>query len=409
VPVPKRVLIVAYHFPPEPVSGALRMGYLAKYLPELGWEPHVLTRRTSFAAGQHPNVIRVGGSYRVAKAAEPAPRRSTGSERMREIARAIAFFPDRASWWIPAAISAGIAAHRRVRFDAVLSSAMPASAHVVGAAVSAACNVPWVADYRDLWHGNPHVFESPVRAVLLRKLELQTLRRAAEITTITESMARSLRELHRRNVTTIPNTMDAAEWENVPFAEPDCFRLLHVGSLYDGRRNPELLFSAISALRAQGEPAGTDARMDFFGPACGSLAEAARRFGIEGEVSYGGIVERSQAMRLERSAALLLVIQPNDPATSGEFGSKIFEYEGAGRPILAIGPPGSVLRAYIAERKLGWFASSHDEVRDALRAAYGAYAAGRLQRSQAAENPAVRMTEAFASVLTRNVSRRCAS
>ena len=40
----RRLLVVAYHFPPEPAAGALRPGYLASYLPDFGWEVTVLTR-----------------------------------------------------------------------------------------------------------------------------------------------------------------------------------------------------------------------------------------------------------------------------------------------------------------------------------------------------------------------------
>ncbi len=39
-----RVLLISYHFPPEPAAGSRRPAFLAKYLPEFGWEVTVLTR-----------------------------------------------------------------------------------------------------------------------------------------------------------------------------------------------------------------------------------------------------------------------------------------------------------------------------------------------------------------------------
>lgn len=39
----KRALIVSYAFPPVNSIGAVRVGKLAKYLPEFGWQPIVLT------------------------------------------------------------------------------------------------------------------------------------------------------------------------------------------------------------------------------------------------------------------------------------------------------------------------------------------------------------------------------
>jgi hypothetical protein len=39
----KKVLIITYHFPPQLAAGAQRPHKLAKYLPEFGWKPIVLT------------------------------------------------------------------------------------------------------------------------------------------------------------------------------------------------------------------------------------------------------------------------------------------------------------------------------------------------------------------------------
>ena len=39
----KRVLIITYCFPPRPGISSLRLKGLAKYLPEFGWEPVILT------------------------------------------------------------------------------------------------------------------------------------------------------------------------------------------------------------------------------------------------------------------------------------------------------------------------------------------------------------------------------
>ena len=39
----KRVLLVAYYFPPQPKAGSLRASYLSTHLREFGWEPTVLT------------------------------------------------------------------------------------------------------------------------------------------------------------------------------------------------------------------------------------------------------------------------------------------------------------------------------------------------------------------------------
>src|SRR5436305_14860881 len=44
-PPPRRVLIVAYYFPPIGGIGSIRLARFAELLPEFGWEPTVLAPR----------------------------------------------------------------------------------------------------------------------------------------------------------------------------------------------------------------------------------------------------------------------------------------------------------------------------------------------------------------------------
>ena len=230
----RRVLIIAYHYPPEPASGALRMAYLAKYLPEFGWEPTVITRAVRGNGHSSSGVIRVGCPFATTwvatnRDAESAPPSSLSN--LKSHVKNVVFFPDRAASWIPHAVAAGVRAHRRTPNDAIISSAMPASVHVVGSLLARKLGLPWLADYRDLWNGNPHVDDPRWRAKLLLGLEKRALRRASRITTITDDLAASLGALHERRVTAIPNGFDATEWDAVPFAKSDVFRIVHAGSL----------------------------------------------------------------------------------------------------------------------------------------------------------------------------------
>ena len=394
-----RVLIIAYHFPPEPTSGALRPGYLAKYLPEFDWDPTVLTRPAPSDGGSTGDVIRAGRPFAMQGVAfeigaVPAPILKF----IKAAARQIVYFPDRAAGWIVPAVAAGLRAHRRARFDAIVSSAMPASVHVAGWILSSMLGVPWVADYRDLWCGNPHQTEPPLRAKLLRALEKRAIGKAASITTITREMANALSALHRRKVHVIANTFDGDEWQDIPFEKPETFRLVHSGSLYHGRRNPERIFAQLALLRRSG--AIGNFRFDFYGQDPGNLMELARRFEIADSVRYHGVVERSVAMRAERAASLLVIIQNDDPRTAGEYGSKVFEYQGAGPFILALGPSEGVLRSYIAENGLGWFASSEDEIATGLRAAYQKHLEGQSLRPNRGEGGSARsIASGFADVL----------
>src|SRR4051794_14189238 len=162
----RRVLIVAYYFPPLGGAGSLRVSGFATHLPEYGWEPTVLTPRDgayyrdSQIAFPERSVIRTpsielsrigkrllrtGGSDVVG--AKPGAARAV----LRNAARATLYFPDaQVGWYAPAMITARRALRER-RFDAIFSSSFPITAHLVARRLHRWMNIPWIAEFRDPW------------------------------------------------------------------------------------------------------------------------------------------------------------------------------------------------------------------------------------------------------------------
>lgn len=382
----RRVLIVAYHFPPEPAVGSLRPGYLARYLPEFGWEPIVLTR----ALGRPDHIAcpiltapvlgerferTLRGTAADRPASESAESKTSMLRQLLRWGKHVVSFPDRAAGWILPATFKGIAGARRGHVDAILSTALPASVHVVGSALARVLQRPWIADYRDLWYGNPTAPGSAARKRLELSIERRLIARAAKITTISEALARRLESVHGRPVSVVPNARDPAELNGFAQALPADFELCYTGSMYDGTRSPELLFAAMHALRAQGDAAGS-VRVRFYGPNSDHVGVLARKYGVDDAVTQFGTVARHEALRAQCDASDLLIFLNMDESTAHEMGSKILEYVAARRPILAFGPPNSVVRTYLADRQFGWFASTVDEATAALRSAYNRWRSG---------------------------------
>jgi hypothetical protein len=385
----KRLLIITHVFPPAPSPGALRPGYLARYLPQFGWEATVLTA-TSEAPPFPAQVLHVNAEQpslqtrlrnRFSAQHPASPLRS-----LLRAAKETLFFPDMTAPWMAPGIAAGAQALRSEHFDAVLSTAHPASAHVIAWILARRFSLPWIADYRDPWAGNRYLRRGPVRGLLERLLERGMLRRARAITTISHPIAEQLARFHRRgDIHVIPNAYDPSDWNGVPEVKPARFELVFTGSMYDGKRSPDLLFAAIAQLRAEGNPAG-DVRVHFYGKNSENVIPAASRYGVNLLVRQHGEVPRLQAMRAQRGSAALLIFLNIDPATGTEMGSKYLEYLGAHRPIMAFGPSNSAMRTFLSESRLGWFASNVDEARDAVCAAHahfqsGAWQAGAVPRS----------------------------
>jgi hypothetical protein len=408
----RRLLLVAYYFPPETAAGALRPSYLATYLREFGWDVTVLTRQIDGASSRENATARVvaapvfGDS--IERSVRSALSSTNGDGRARSVsplraalrwARKSLSFPDRAIGWAPAAVARACALGRKERFDAVLSTATPATAHVIGAMTAYRLAIPWVADYRDPWAGNPGAQEGRVRTALQRALERSLLRRASAITTISKPIAAHLEDIHGRDVTVIPNASEPLDWAGLDSVRPRRFELCYTGSMHAEHRTPALLFEALASLRAQDDPAGC-ARVVFFGPSNEHVLEEARRNDVAQLVEHRGIVPRTQALAAQREASDLLIFLNMDPSSAFELGSKIIEYTRARRPIIAFGPAGSVMREHLSRHSLGWFASDLEQAREALRAAHRRFLDGDVELPPSGDGFEARdLAKAFAAQL----------
>jgi hypothetical protein len=403
----KRLLLVAQVFPPAPSPGALRPGYLARYLAQFGWNVTTLTEtaeeppfpaRVIHTGSQSPAL---GDRIRTRIAAHAADPYSPVRVMLREL-KEMLLFPDATAQWMAPAIRAGSKLLSTEHYDAILSTAHPPSVHVVAWILARKYGLPWIADYRDPWAGNAYLRRGPLRSMLERLLERGMLHRAKAITTISQPIADQIGSFHRRrDVHVIPNAYDPSDWDAIPDTIPRRFDLCYTGSMYDGKRSPELLFAALAQLRAAGDPAGQAARVHFYGQNSDNVAGSALRCGVNLIVRQHGKVPRSTAMRAQRSAAALLIFLNMDPATAHEMGSKYLEYLGARRPIIAFGPPGSVMRPFIDKHGLGWYASNVTEAEHAIRSAYARFETGRIDVAfNAREIPSARQLAAtFAGVL----------
>ncbi len=145
---PRRVLMVAYHFPPmRGSSGVQRTLKFAQYLPQSGWQPLVLSA--------HKRAYDNPGDDQLADIPADVPvRRAFALDSGRHLAvrgRYAGFLalPDRWVSWCLGAIPAGLALARRHRPQVIWSTYPIATAHLIGLALHKMTGLPWVADMRD--------------------------------------------------------------------------------------------------------------------------------------------------------------------------------------------------------------------------------------------------------------------
>jgi glycosyltransferase involved in cell wall biosynthesis len=400
----KRVLIVAYHFPPDAEVGAIRAQKLVKYLPRCGWEPLVLTVDTHHNGRQDPTrledvmdakIWRTGvlpNPRIVALAARRSLRRvlrsvdgpgtaptevadlpfevkdaeATGIRaQLRRFFLSLCWLPDADIGWLPPALAQGLRILRRERPDAILTTSPPHTAHLVGLWLSRITGLPWIADFRDPWTSNPskpRFVRSGLSDALDRRMERAVVRRARAVVVTTDRLRDQLvakyKDVPATRFITAPNGFDPEDFATLPRIEPSAsFLITHVGSLYY-RRSALKFLEATAGLVRSGEIPLPDLRIVFVGdpPEDGrDFRDAVHALGLDGAVEWVGNVAQREALSWMLRSNLLLVFAQHYAL---QIPAKTFEYLASGAPILAVTEEGAT--ADLISRLGGYVA--HDAV-----------------------------------------------
>lgn len=346
----RRVLIVAYYFPPIGGIGSIRMAGFANHLPEFGWEPTVIAPRSTPHAGD-PNLdypenrvvrspaIELSRLGRVVRrrAGEASADGHEAGRSLHGVLRAAAlrylYYPDAQVGWYPGAALAGRWLLRRERFDLVYSSSNPITSHLIGGSLSAKARLPWVAEFRDphshlLPPGHPHRGRTAAK-------ESAIASRATRVVVPTPGMASYFGERWDTPIALIPNGHDP---QRIPApTRPERPILTHIGTYYPGRQSFRALWAAIARLRQEGLP--DVPRIRFVGELPDEVRAEVARAGIEDLVEATGFVPHDQAMQLMVSSSMLIAsgFAGSDPLSRGVIPAKLFEYLATDLPILYVG------------------------------------------------------------------------
>jgi len=359
----RRVLIVSFFYPPDPAVGGRRVAKFVQYLPDFGWAPTVLTARTvadtwSAKTAGPVHATRFVSPWKLIptpgaeqQSDEPIALRERlgrGGPFARGLYTAMRHvlpmssvrMPDATLGWVPFAVGEGRRLLASDRFDAILSSSGPPSSHLVAARLQRYSGLPWVADYRDLWSDN--AWDARVRPFrwLESHFERAVLRRASRITTVAPGWANRLSALHGKPADVVYNGFDPDDYPATA-RRGSGFVITYVGTLIRPQQNPEPLFAAVAQL-ARRPDLDLDAagfQIELLGTAAGAIAGLAERHSVERWVRHVPAVPYRESLARQATATALLFLGWQDPA-AGWLSAKLFEYLGAGRPVLAVGPPG---------------------------------------------------------------------
>ena len=402
-----KVLIVAFWFPPSNLIGAIRVGKLASYLVRRGYELRVLTTDINEDRSLPLEIPKEQVIYtdyrertpwldflvrpfrRVPAFADPANPEAAGRQngqlrvstwhRLRRHYDGLTNIPDLRIDWLETAVPAGRRLIEDWRPDIIFASAPPFTGLMLASRLSKTFNIPWVADFRDLWVDNPYYNEPGWRRPVDAVLERLTVRNAAALVTISPALAEQLRRRHSKAVEVVYNGYAEEDFPQPP-PSGNCEEALiirYTGSIYQGFRNPSAVFAAIGLLS---DTLRDQVTVEFFGPTSDEVLGIAAEHRVCDRVVVRPAVPYRRALELQMEADVLLLLQWNDKADEGNLPGKIFEYLYARRPILFIGYEEGVAARLIKDRGAGLVSNKPREIRDQLQAWIEAKRTGRLKR-----------------------------
>jgi glycosyltransferase involved in cell wall biosynthesis len=389
----KRVLVIAFFYPPFQTVGSVRPAALAKFLPQFGWEVTVLTPKREATRPESKDVIETG--YRDVLDNWKArlrldPKRSVHEQfslpmskdrasalmhtRLLNFARHLLSYPDQYRGWIPFGVNALLEIRRQnLTIDAVVTTSPPISSQLIGRQARNILRCPWIADFRDLWTQNLGESHQAFQRLQVG-LEKRTLKDADALVTVSEPWARRLRQRYpNKKICTITNGFDPDDYSSPSPELTRDFSITYTGQLYAGQRDPSILFEALRDLLEENRVLFTDLRVRFYGEIEPWLPAMVQKYGLHRIVELNGRAPRATVMQRQRESQVLLLLPWSNPVETGHHSAKLFEYLAAGRPILAVGGTGGVLTEVLHETRAGAHASSKADAREFLLRAYSEY------------------------------------
>lgn len=342
----RRVLMIAYHFPPMAgSSGIQRTLRLVQQLPAFGWDPLVLS--------VHPRAYeRVGTDLLAEVPPDCIVRRAFALDSARHLSFRGRYFgalarPDRWRSWKFDGVRQGLRLIREFEPSAIWSTYPVPTAHVIGRELQRRSGLPWIADFRDPmaqdgYPADPRTWQA------FDRIECETVNNASMSVFTTPGAAREYGRRYpevKDRIAVVENGYDEASFaateQECTHPEPlvpGAVTLLHSGIIYPEERDPTRLLEAVATLARRGLVSPENLRLRFRAAVHDALIQQiAAASGVADFVETLPPIAYRPALNEMRSADALLVLQ--SAGCNAQVPAKVYEYLRAGRPMACLADP----------------------------------------------------------------------
>lgn len=344
----KRILMIAYHFPPlAGSSGIQRTLRFVQHLPSLGWQPMVLTAHTRAYEQTSQDLLADVPSNTVVRRAfalDTARHLQLAGRYLGWMAR-----PDRWVSWKFDGVREGLRMIEQFRPDVIWSTYPIATAHVIAAKLHQKTKIPWVADFRDPMAQDDYP-PDPLTKQSYLQIEAQAAQRASFCVFTTPGAARDYQQRYpaaAQRMVVIENGYDEESFASASALAPAVQKqppgsrplvMLHSGIVYPSERDPTQLFMALGQLKSRQLLGPHELRIRFRASFQDELLRTlSAQHGAQDFLELCPAIPYREALAEMMQVDALLVMQASN--CNAQIPAKIYEYLRAGRPILGLTDP----------------------------------------------------------------------
>lgn len=347
----KKVLMIAYDYPPLGGGGVFRTLKFTKYLPQFGFKPYVLTVKNAMHPIRDPSLLEeISPQARIFRTFSLEHKILRMSFRALKINPKWIFIPDMNIGWLPFAVRRGEKIIKEENIDVIYATAPVYTSLLIGYLLKKKTGKPLVVDFRDPWTQNVFIeFPSRFHRKIEEKMEEKVLEFADHVIANTEFMALKFIDKYpfiKDKCTTITNGFDAEDFKGLKKkGRGEKFTITHVGSIY-GLITPKYWFLALKELIEEKTELRNAVQVFFIGPLGRYARKLVEELGVENVVKLVGYVPHKESLKLMVESDVLLLIMGPEEAEREEKGAlrvpgKIYEYLAAKKMILALIPKGA--------------------------------------------------------------------
>lgn len=357
-----KVLIITYYWPPSGGAGVQRWLKFAKYLPEFGWQPIILTVDPAYAAypvtdfsliDDLPYSVKIYSTpainyfsiYNKDKSRIPAAGFAKNADnklkgKLLRFIRGNFFLPDPRRGWNKFAFNKACELIKSEDIENVITTSPPHSTQLIGLKIKKKYpGIKWIADLRDPWT-DIYYYKQFYPTIISKAIDLlfekSVLKNSDRIITVGASLktlfSSKVKGIEKKSVV-ITNGYDEADFKGIPATNPARVTLTYVGTLSD-IYPIEGLVTVLKNMQVNGK--------DFLLRFVGTVSENSRRILIsnihETSIEFHPYTIHSEAVKFTVSSSVLILIIPLHQSNKSIITGKLFEYVAARKPLLCLGP-----------------------------------------------------------------------